>query len=107
VSTPVGAELGRAEIRLTRPAVVFLPNVVPCGPRMTSRRSTSISAALKYSVRLCGMPSSTMPTGGSKDLLLLLSVKPRTRGAAKKPAESMRAFGVSCNASRTSVTACS
>ena len=50
---------------LTTPALAFLPNNVPCGPRSTSMRSMSTRSLNASPARLYTTPSTTAETDGS------------------------------------------
>jgi hypothetical protein len=67
---------------LMTPAVVFLPNRVPCGPRRTSTRSRSKLLASCIVLVPMNTPSSITPTAGSKDFSMSLNSMPRMDRAA-------------------------
>ena len=52
-----GVKLGLRVVTRIAPAVVFLPNNVPCGPRNTSTRSTSMKSSVVAAGRAYSTPS--------------------------------------------------
>ena len=72
-----GVKLGARVLMLITPAVVFLPNNVPCGPRKTS----SCSMSIKSNTAIPGRPRYTLsmysPTLPSRPSLAGLLPRPR------------------------------
>ena len=62
---------------LMTPALAFLPNSVPCGPRRISMRSTSTRSSVAWPGRAVTTPSSTIDTVGSTPGEVLIVPTPR------------------------------
>ena len=69
--------LGRLVIRWTIPAVVFLPNRIPCGPFSTSMRSTSTISLNREAEEEAASPSIMATTLGSIPRLAVSEPTPR------------------------------
>ena len=78
----VSVSVGRADVMLTTPAVAFLPNSVPCGPRSTSTRSTSNRSERPDPLGPVTTPSMTTLTLVSTPLTKVGLPRPRTRARA-------------------------
>src|SRR5262245_15206272 len=76
-SQPSGSALGAAERMFSTPAVAFLPNSAPCGPRSTSKRSRSTRSEIIMPGRPRYTPSRNTPTLDSSASFAGLRPRPR------------------------------
>ena len=83
---------------LITPALAFLPNSVPCGPRSTSSRATSARSLKASAARLSTTPSSTVETEGSTAIENEVVPSPRRNRVwfSEVPALTKLSEGTSC-----------